>query len=83
MSDVVCLCLCVCLSASPDLGVVQVEAGAAWLSRGGVCVDAQDEGLLTGCGKHVTTLSVATSEYLQTRAAAVVCPSIPKLIPHM
>ena len=42
------VCLCVCLSASPHLGVVQVEAGAAWLSRGGICVDAQDEGLLTG-----------------------------------
>ena len=41
------VCVCLCLSVSPHLGVVQVEA-CAWLSRGGVCVDAQDEGLLTG-----------------------------------
>ena len=42
------VCVCLSLSVSPYLGVVQVEACAAWLSRGGVCVDAQDEGLLTG-----------------------------------
>ena len=65
------------------LGVVQVEAGS-WLGCGGVGVDSQHEGLFSGCnGGMISELMMRAKLYLLMRAAEVVCPSMPKIVPHM
>ena len=68
-------------SFSSYLSVVQIEP-SSWLGRCSVRVDSDNEGLFAGC-KEMITFCLDCLYNLLIKAAAVVCPSIPKTVPHM
>ena len=70
------------LHLSSYLGVVKVEAGP-WLGRGGVGVDSQHEGLFASCNGGMNDVLLCHDQSLLMRAAEVVWPSMPKIVPHM